>query len=186
MDNFDNIRSQWENRDLPPTPPSGPQMAISRGNHLKRNKVISQIVLSVTVIILTGFFFYVSAYTSGIVTVGLGLMIGSLVVRIVVEFFSLARLRKLSVMQEVNKYKNSLVSYYTSRKWIHYLLTPVVFILYFIGFALLLPTFKQSLSPGFYTYVLYSSIFILLFFAVFIGINIQREMRLLKELKSNG
>ena len=183
MDNFENIRSQWENRDLPSSPPSGPKMAISKANHLKRGQVISQLVLSLTVLILTGFFFYVSAYSSGIVSLGLGLMIGSLVVRIAVEFISHVKLKKLSVMMEVSKYKNALISYYSSRKWIHYLLTPVLFILYFIGFALLLPTFEQNLSPGFYHYVLYSSIFIFLFFAVFIGIQIKRELAMLKELK---
>lgn len=183
MDNFENIRSQWGNRELPPSPASGPQMAISRANHLKRKQLTGQWVLSVTVVILIAFFFYVSAYNSGIVTLGMGLMIGSLLVRIIVEFFSLERLNKLSVMQEVSKYKDALVSYYTSRKWIHYLLTPLIFILYFTGFALLLPIFKESLSPGFYAYVLYSSIFIFVFFAVFIGMHIRREMRMLRELK---
>lgn len=186
MDNFENIRSQWGNRDLPPSPESGPQMAISKAEHLKRKQLIGQIVLSLTVIILIGFFFYVSAYNSGIVSLGLGMMIGSLVVRIIVEYISQARLRKLSVMQEVDKYKKALISYYTSRKWIHYLLTPVVFIIYFTGFALLLPSFEQSLSPGFYNYILYSSIFIFLFFAVFIWIQVKRELTMLKELKGDN
>ena len=185
MDNFENIRSQWENRDLPPFPPSGPKMAISKANHLKREQVISQLILSLTVLILTGFFFYVSAYSSGIVSLGLGMMIGSLLVRIAVEFISQVKLKKLSVMLEVTKYKNALVSYYNSRKWIHFFLTPLLFILYFIGFALLLPTFEQNLSPGFYNYVLYSAIFIFLFFAIFIGIQIKREMVMLKELKGD-
>ena len=183
MDNFENIRSQWANRDLPPSPHSGPQMAISKANHLRKQQTIGLLVLSATVLILIAFFFYVSAYNSAIVSLGLGLMTSSLLVRIIVEFISQARLKKLSVTQEVSKYRNALVSYYKSRRWIHYLLTPVIFILYFIGFALLLPTFKQSLSPGFYAYVLYSSIFIFLIFAVFIGIHVRREMRLLRELK---
>lgn len=183
MDNFENIRSQWANRDLPPAPPAGPQMAISKAAHLRTQQAIGQLVLSATVIILIAFFFYVSAYKNATVTLGLGMMTGSLVVRILVEFFSQIKLKNLSVIQEVEGYRNGLVSYYKSRQWIHYLLTPVVFILYFVGFALLLPAFEQSLSPGFYNYVLYSSIFIFLFFVVFIGIHINREMKLLKELK---
>lgn len=186
MDNFENIRSQWENRDLPPSPHSGPQMTINKATQLKRGQVIGQLVLSLTVLILTGFFFYVSAYSSGIVSLGLGLMIGSLVIRIAVEYISQLKLKKLSVMQKVTKYKNALISYYNSRKWIHYLLTPVIFILYFVGFALLLPTFEQSLSSGFYNYVLYSSVFIFIFFAVFIGIQIKREMAMLKELQEDS
>lgn len=183
MDNFENIRSQWGNRDIPTSPASGPQMAISKSKHLKKNQLIGQMVLIATVMILVAFFFYISAFNSEIVTLGLGLMISSLVLRIIVEFFSLAKLRRLSVIQEVSSYKNALISYYKSRQWIHYLLTPVLFILYFVGFALLLPSFKQSLSPGFYAYVLYSSIFIFLFFAVFIGIHVKREMKMLRELE---
>lgn len=185
MDNFENIRSQWEKRDLPPSPPSGPQMAISKARQMKYKQTIAQIVLSVTVVILAVFFFYISAYNSGIVSLGLGLMIGSLLIRIIVEFFSKSRLRKLSVFQEVNNYKKSLISYYISRQWIHFLLTPVLFILYFTGFALLLPSFEKSLSPGFYNYIFYSSILIFLVLAIFIGVNIRREMRTLEELKNS-
>ena len=186
MDNFENIRSQWSSRDLPSSPPSGSQMAMQKAKLLKKKQFIGQLVLSLTVIILVAFFFYISAYNSGIVSLGLGLMIGSLVVRIVVEFISQSRLRKLSVMQEVSKYRSALISYYTTRKWIHYLLTPLLFILYFIGFALLLPIFKLYLSPGFYTYVLYSSIFLFLFFSVFIGVQVKKELATLEDWKNMG
>lgn len=184
MENFENIRAQWDKRDLPPPPSTGPQMAITKARQIKKKQTISQIVLSITVVILTVFFFYISAYKNSVVSLGLGLMIGSLLVRITVEFFSKARLRKLSVIQEVSNYKKSLISYYNSRKWIHFLLTPVLFILYITGFTLLLPSFEQSLSPGFYRYVFYSSIFIFLFLAIFIGVHIRREIQTLKELKN--
>ena len=183
MENFEKIKSQWSSKNLPSAPANGPQMVIATARKLKRKQTQSQIILCITVLILAWFFFYVSAYKSEMVSLGLGLMMGSLIVRIILEFISKAKLRALSVSQEVVQYKKGLVSYYNSRKWIHYLLTPVLFILYISGFILLLPDFKETLSQAFYAYIFYSSIVIFLFFVLLIGVQIIREMKTLQQLK---
>ena len=183
MENFENIESQWRSKVLPPSPANGPQRVISAARKLKKKQTQSQIILFITVLILALFFFYTSAYKSEPVSLGLGLMMCSLIIRIILEFISKAKLRALSVNQEVVEFRKGLLAYYNSRKWIHYLFTPVLFIIYILGFILLIPVFKDTLSKAFFNYVFYSSIVIFMFLVLLIGVQIIREMNTLQQLK---
>jgi hypothetical protein len=55
--------------------------------------------------------------------------------------------------------------------------------LYGIGFLILLPLFKANLSSGFYTYIVVSSIVVLLVLGLFIGKQMNKELMELRALK---
>lgn len=115
---------------------------------------------------------------------GLFMMMGSLLVRIVLEVRSTKNLDKLNVENETLKFKKGMVKHFSRRRWIHFLITPMAFAVYVIGFVMLLPAFKENLSSGFYTYILVSSIVVLTFLAVFISFHIYREQLTLKSLNT--
>lgn len=184
MNTFDNIKSEWGQRKLPQSSKNGAQAILRKARYIKKGQTISQIVLLVTVIILVGFFFYISAYNNRQVTYGLLMMISVLILRIVIEFVYRIKLNKFNMTQEVEIFQRQIQRYYTSRLWIHLLITPILFILYIVGFVMLLPAFKQNLSTGFYTYIVYSSVVIFLILAVFIAIQIRKELSILKKLKT--
>lgn len=185
MNEYNKIRSSWKERNIPLPPEHGMERVYQKASLIKRKQRISQIVLSVVVLILVGYFFYISAYNDGQVTWGLFLMIGSLTVRIVIEFFYKLKISHFKLAQNVNAFGKELKNYYRSRLWIHLVVTPSLFILYVIGFIMLLPAFKNTLSSGFFTYVIISSIVILMALGIFIAVQIKKEIQLLQQIQNN-
>ena len=86
----------------------------------------------------------------------------------------------------MKSFTHELIRFYKGRRYLHFLVTPLLFASYIFGFILLLPSFKQALSPGFYTYIFISSWFIFLALAILIGYQIRKELIFLKNLKAEG
>ena len=186
MSNFNDIKQQWAVREIPMPPDHGFNKVIESSNVLRNKQMIGQIVLGITVLILLGFFFYISAYKNNTVFLGLGIMIGSLVLRIGIEFFTVIKKSNLPADKDMKSFTHELIRFYKGRRYLHFLVTPLLFASYIFGFILLLPSFKQALSPGFYTYIFISSWLIFLALAILIGYQIRKELILLKDLKAEG
>ena len=184
MKTFEDLKSQWEKQPEIKTPNDGAKLIIKKLNFVKRKQDITKMVLGVTSIILIGFFFYISAYNNIIVALALLLMIGSLAIRIAIEYRSTNILKQINRTVGVVEFKKNLVDYYKSRIKIHYIFTPIIVILYILGFIILLPFFKEALSSGFYTYIQVSSIVILLVLVFFIRKQILKEILIIKEISS--
>lgn len=182
MDNFKDIKRQWAERQPLFEPETGFKEIIEKSKQLKKKQRISQIVLGVTVVILLLFFFYVSAYKNTQVFWGLGIMMGSLVIRMIIEYFSIQKMEKIPSHENMKHYNQKLISYYKGRKFIHFLVTPLLFGIYIFGFILLLPSFEISLSPGFYTYILVSSVFVFVALAILIMVQVIKELNILRKL----
>ncbi len=184
MTTFENLKSQWENQPELKTPDNGSKMIIEKVSFLKRKQRITNIVLGITAIVLLGFFFYITAYNNTEVTMALLLMFGVLLVRIIIEQLSIKKLDGLDVTTNNTTFKQKMVNYYKSRINTHYIMTPILVILYIIGFIILMPYFKQGLSTGFYTYIQVSGILTLLVLVFFIGKQIAKEIKILKGLSN--
>ncbi len=184
MTAFDDIKKQWESQAYPKTPENGSEKVIAKVSAIKKKQQITNVILSATALILIAFFFYISAYKVSRAMLGLFLMIGALGFRIVLEVMSIQRLKQLDRTLDAKNFKQQLISYYNRRVWVHGLATPLILAAYCVGFIILLPLFKENLSEGLYTYVWVSSIVLLLVFSIFIGIQIKRELHVLKKMKS--
>ena len=182
MDSFEKLQSEWKKQSEIKVPEGGFQALLNRVNTIKTGQKITNAVLSATVLILAIFFIYIAGYKNNQVFLGLSLMIGSLVVRIAIEVFSVKNLKNISAVLSVNLFKEKLTSYYKNRRKVHYVLTPLILIIYSIGFLILLPIFKENMSAGFYSYIVFSSITLLVVFCVFIYVQIQKELIALKNL----
>ncbi|SFZ90058.1 hypothetical protein SAMN05428642_101717 [Flaviramulus basaltis] len=183
MELFENLKNDWQNQSTQIPTDDGIKIISNKIKALKSKQRITNIVLLATVAILVFFFFYVAAYTQSTATWGLILMILPLLVRVIIELLSIKKLDKLNKGIDFKSFKIKLESYYKSRKQVHFVLTPVVFAVYVIGFIMLLPNFKQALSSGFYNYILVSSVVIILLLAFFIIKEIKKELLFLNELK---
>jgi len=98
-------------------------------------------VLGITLFILVLFALHTGG-TSSLFISAIGLMISALGIRIGVEWWSSVQLRKLNIGDIAGSYLKQLVRFYQIRKRIHGTFTVVVFGLYVLGFAMLLPLFK--------------------------------------------
>ncbi len=184
MTTFENLKSQWDNQTELTIPENGSKIIINKMTFLKKKQRITNIVLSITAIVLFGFFFYIAAYNNTKASIALLLMFGALIVRILVERLSIKKLYKLDVTTNNITFKQRMVHYYKSRINTHYVITPVLIVLYVTGFVILMPFFKQGMSTGFYTYIQVSGIATLCVLVFFIGRQIAKELKILKGLSS--
>lgn len=155
----------------------------SRIKNVAGKQKITNVVLLTTVGVLVVFFFYIGAIHVSDVAFAIGAMIGALVVRVLVEFFSISYLKNMATTASIQHFKEKLQKYYGNRIWVHLVLTPVLLGVYSYAFWTLLPDFKVSLSEGFYNYAVYSSIVLLIIFVFFIGNEVRKELNTLRELK---
>lgn len=183
MSNFDIIKQEWATRKTPATSEKEWKDILDKSKNIHKKQQIGQVVLGITALVLILFFIYVSAYKFATVFLGLGIMIGSLLLRIGIEFFAMVKKSYLPVDEAMKMYNGKLIKYYRQRKVTHFIVTPILFGSYIVGFILLLPSFKESLSSGFYTYILISSCFIFIALALLIGTQIKKELSLFRELK---
>tara|TARA_R110002050_G_scaffold15706_4_gene48112 strand:- start:5478 stop:6044 length:567 start_codon:yes stop_codon:yes gene_type:complete len=183
MTSFEEIKSQWNHQKTPETPDNGYKTIIQKVSLIREKQRLTNSILSITILILIAFFIYIAAYKYKLVAWALVVMIASLVIRIGLELHSIKKLNHLNVNTDANSFKQSMILYYKSRVRVHFVWTPILVTLYIIGFILLLPSFKENLSFGFYTYILISSIVSLIIIGVLIIKQIAKELTILKELK---
>ncbi|AOW21045.1 hypothetical protein [Urechidicola croceus] len=183
MELFENLKNDWQNQSTQIPKNKGIKAISNKIKAIKNKQRITNIVLLAAIAVLIFFFFYVSAYTQSKATWGLILMITPLLVRVIIELLSINKLNKLNKGIDFSSFKTKLEHYYKLRKQVHFVLTPIVFVLYIIGFIMLLPNFKEALSKGFYNYIIVSSVVILLILSIFIIKEIKKELLFLKELK---
>nr|WP_321234020.1 hypothetical protein [uncultured Psychroserpens sp.] len=184
MTTFEDFKSQWKNQPEHNTPNDGSELIVKKMSALKRKQVIMNIILLITVIILSGFFFYIKAYKNGLVSFALLLMMGSLLIRVLVEYFSIKKIKRIDVTKDAITFNKDMIAYYKKRLRTHYITTPMMIVLYVIGFIILMPFFKENLSSGFYTYISVSAIIILITMVFFIRKQIIKELSILKEINN--
>lgn len=184
MSDFKSLQSIWTNQEATIQKPS--EEVIRESNRLQKKLINGKrwtvAILSTTVLVCVCFMFYISAHKFTQVFIGIGLMISSLTVRVVIELVSMQRFRKIKEIVSFRECSRDLIKFYQWRKKISYVFVPIIFTLYVIGFVLLLPSFKESLSTGFYNYVLFSGIGILLFFVFYIRKQVLSEIEIIKQL----
>ena len=140
MNNFKELSNQWEKQS------ATQHLKSTNFQPLKRGNRITIAVLSVTVLILLAYTIYVFNPEYLIFDLGLSIMIGSVVVRIILEIFSLLSSNRLSPQYSMSAYHSQLHKYHAQRLSIHRVWTPVLLITYWAGFVFLIPTFRQYLT----------------------------------------
>ncbi len=183
MNEFDTMISGWKNQPVPKAGKNAKaivEKAKKRIGDSRKKHVITIIVLGVTLAILILFTFYVGLKSS-LFLIGIGLMISALAVRIGVEAWSSTQLKKLDISGDSETYLKQLIRFYQLRKRIHGTFTVVVFGLYVLGFLLLLPLFKASLSQGFFIYILVSGVVVLASLIFFIRKKVKEELHNLNQ-----
>ncbi|WP_405400054.1 hypothetical protein [Maribacter sp. Asnod2-G09] len=183
MNNFEDLQKKWQNQTTVSATEDGFQALLKSVKSIEQKQRTGNVVLTITIIILVAFLLYVSGYKSTTFLLGIGLMIGSLAVRIAIELYSLKRLRTINFSKESNTFRSDLTSYYSFRKYTHYVVTPLAVGIYTVGFIILLPLFKATLSNGFYIYILCSSVVFLVVFSVFLYKQAKSELLKLKQLQ---
>ena len=177
--NFENISQNWQNQHIQKTETTSDDIirkAQLQTQKLKHKKWWTIGILGFTILVLGVFYFSVGAHHNWRENIGLSLMIFMLLLRIIIELLSKEHLRQIDQSLDFQTYVDKLQQYYKRRTWIHFVLTPIVYLAYFGGFISMLPVFKVELSEGFYLYILISGVVVFIGLALFITFHILREL----------
>ncbi len=159
---------------------------IKAGEARKKNALAAHYgnaaVLSGTVVMLVFYFYYLYDFQDMLSKIGYNLMIGGLTIRIVIEFFSAWRSRKVKFSDTAAGSLKNSVSFHEFRKRIHGPVTIIIFGLYFVGFYMLTPEFSRYISIGWLIAMDVSAIVVAIILILFIRKGIRQELRDLEKL----
>lgn len=177
----DKLTQLWNQNDNSTL--TAPEAIIKKAKKQRYGQFIAITAMSLTVLILLIYSIYSINNRWNNFALGLVLMISSLTFRIILEFVSLYQKESQLISLDNISFKKYLKRHYKLRLAVNYLITPICYIIYIIGFTKLLPYFKKEFSEGFYTYILISGIVTLLVLAIIIVKNTLMESNFLKQLK---
>lgn len=184
---LDDLTALWQQAKTGAGQPAQDVVTIIKAGEARKKSTLAAhygnaAVLSGTVILLIVYFYYLYNFQDLLSKVGYNLMIGGLVVRIIIEFFSAWRSGKIKVSDmAVASLKNS-VAFHEFRKRIHGPITIVIFVLYFIGFYMLTPEFSRHISLKWLVIMDVSALFIAVMLMRFIRKGIRQEMHDLEKM----
>lgn len=186
MTEFNNIQEIWNSQsDTKPSTTASALIAKAKEHTktLKHNHYWTIEIISLTVLILLFYFFWTNSHQFNSLTIGLSVMIGMLIFRIILEINSSTKLKSIKPDLTLLDYSQKVKTFYEWRKKIHLILTPIIYISYFIGFTMLLPSFEANFSNGFYMYCLVSGYGFFFVFGYFLIKQIRKELKLIEILR---
>lgn len=187
MKSFTNLEQAWQQQSgkgaQRPMPEQLMQLSEEQAKQVKSKFRLTIGVLSLVVLILMAYFGTYAGFTFTNFSIGLLLMISSLMVRIVLEWFSTLQFQQLDRLVDFSTFLQQSTSFYRKRRVLHFIITPLLYATYIVGFVLLLPVFKQEFSNGIYWYFIFSGFGSLAVLAWFIYKANRKELSVLKKLQ---
>jgi hypothetical protein len=187
MEKFEALQDIWNQQTVQNTPVLSDEIIAKATAQTKKMATIhlsTILILGVTLLCLIGFFFKLNLQAIGLPFLGILLMILSLFSRIILEFMSLKRFKKVDILSDFDAYTQEITRFYAFRKSIQFIVTPLSIGCYLIGFLLLLPFFKQGVSNSFFLYILISGSLFFVFITWIIIRQMKQELGILDFLKN--
>lgn len=186
METFDELQTIWSKQPNAISKTSAAELIKKGDDHIKKVRAGhwgTIAFISVLIAALVVYFVWMNAYQINGLTIGLTLMIVVMIVRVILEWISATRFRSIKPENSLAEYSTKMQWYYAWRKKVHTVFIPIIYILYVIGFTLLLPAFKANLSHGMYLYCVISGYGFLTAFALLLVRILRKEMKLLEFLR---
>jgi hypothetical protein len=180
------LKSGWQNSasDIPSPPPT--QQLIEEANRLQQESFKFQrstlLILSSTFLMMCYFLLFYFGFRDTLSHLGVGLMLGFFLARILLEAYSLAQGRKKQTAESALANLENEKDFLQLRLWIHGVGTYLTLGAYTLGFLLLLPEFSKYIS-AFWMAAFVCSYFIPgIILTLLIRKNVQKEIRELRRV----
>lgn len=157
-------------------------MAQKKKKSAVKMHVLNILVLTITLIGISVFFVYVAKFNQLMSHIGVALMVGGLVLRILIEIFSIYYSGKINMSESALHANESFIRFYNFRKVIHGPVTITILALYTIGFYLLTPEFSLYFNTTMIVLIDLSYIIGAAIVSQFIINAIRKEFNYLKEI----
>lgn len=186
-DLLDDLKNKWENA----RPESSERSSSAETISLAKKKMKSVLyghygniaILTITLIGISAFFVYVAPLQHTLSHVGIFLMLGGLLLRILIECYSILRSSKVDMSDATAIVNEKTLAFYAYRKRIHGPVTIGILAAYTIGFYMLTPEFANYFTTAQVVIMDISYLGAAAIFGYSIRRAIRDEMRLLGELK---
>lgn len=142
----------------------------------------NMLILTLTLIMITAFFYYVTSFQDLISKIGVVFMIGGLALRILIEWVSSIRSKQMDLTKHANSSMNSLLQFYQFRKKIHGPVTISIVGLYTLGFYMLTPEFSKYIDLHWMVIMDVGYVIGAIILIIFIRKGIKKEMEELAEI----
>ena len=184
---FNHLKGLWDESKKGQVPTTSDiedviQLAQKKMKSTVRLQWATIIILAITLIIIGAFFRYETPFKQTISHVGIGLMLGGLIARILLELVSIYLSGKMNLTETALKSNHSNMSYFKFRKVMNGPVTILIVILYSIGFYLLTPEFSLYFSTTMMVLIDLSYILAAVIFTLSIRKGVKKEMTLLNEV----
>ena len=152
MDELNKLKDQWKDAKASVSKPDDATMEefMKQAQKKKRNVLYAHYgnaaVLTVTLLMIGLFFYHITPFRDLISHIGVGLMMGGLLIRIIIELYSSQRSKLIQLTDQALTHVDQTVSFYQFRKKIHGPVTILIVALYTIGFYMLTPEFSKYLQ----------------------------------------
>ncbi|UII33849.1 hypothetical protein LVD17_08480 [Fulvivirga ulvae] len=186
MDNFESLKSVWKDgkQDAPTGMAAIDMQRLVMQNHSKSKKFHMGNVAILTVVCagISLFFYFVAPMQEVISRLGIVLMVGGLIVRIIIELVSHRKADQIEFNADTKTTAFQASKFYAWRKRIHGPITITIVLLYSLGFYLLTPEFLAYL-PKFWVIVMdIGYVVMAAVLTIVINTGINKEMAALKEI----
>lgn len=184
---MDNLTNRWKKaKESVELPSNHLEQLIAKAKDNKRSTLFfhygNLITLSLLVMALSLFFYYVAPFQELLSRIGVLLMIGGILIRIVIEFFSTSKFKRIQLVNDASSTTQRSLEFYNFRKKIHGPVTLVIVALYTIGFWFLTPEFNKYIPFEWMIAMHLSYVLGAVFLVWQIRKGIQKEMKNLSEL----
>ena len=142
----------------------------------------NMLILTLTLIMITAFFYYVTSFQDLISKIGVVFMIGGLALRILIEWVSSIRSKQMDLTEHATSSMNSLLQFYQFRKKIHGPVTISIVGLYTLGFYMLTPEFSKYIDLHWMIIMDVGYVIGAIILIIFIRKGIKKEMEELAEI----
>ena len=186
MESFDPIQSIYNSQRTSTSELSADRVLNSAKNSLrklKRDQYWTIGILILTLSILALYFFKYGQFGTPLLIFSLTLMISSLVIRVILELTSRIGLNRLEIYLSTTEFIKSIQSYLIQRKRIHWIFTPMIYLIYGLGIVLFLIALKPYISLAFFIYCVITGVGFWIGFIWVIRKSYRKEWELLKAME---
>lgn len=187
MKTFENLQDIWNTQSISNNKKTTAELIVMAEKHAKKiksNHIGTLVTIGITTLFLITYFIWIGSYSFSFFTLGLALMIFSMLTRIMIEGVSIRKFESINNELPLLDYCKKAAAFYSWRKKIHYVATPIIYVFYLLGFSLLIPTFNEEFSTPFFIYLMFSGYGFLIGFAFFLKKKLKNEMEILEFLKN--
>lgn len=187
-DSLNDLKNKWdEAKKAQPSQSVDPKTLIAHSQKKLKSAVNMHLgniaILVLTLLGISSFFLFVAPFQETLSHIGIALMTGGLLLRILIEFYSIHRSTKVNLADTAVVANEETLSFHAYRKRIHGTVTIGILLAYTIGFYLLTPEFADYFTTNQVILLDVSYLGAAAIFGYSIRTAIRKEMRLLDELK---